>query len=279
MKEGVITSRLDLLIALWDTTTGMPVTEKDLRFFKNGERIRPDSRESGNYILINQGREDGPMQILAYGYEPFFAEIRYEEMDRQMPTLDAFLIPSESGPQGGRMLSLSGQCKGITSIEAIHLGRPITAFREYDKKRRTLSTYMPNRRMSLDRTYYGIADTKEGIFEKILVLREVSDKKVRIKDPLDHAFSQNAPICRIIFGSIDGDGNYLIRVRDDGEKQKHLVHFVIDGKDLFEIIDFHQADEFSLEESLEAAEKARLEAEEKARLEEEEVSLETKEES
>ncbi len=252
MKEGVITNRLDLLIRLVDTTTGMSVTEMNIHFFLNGKEIRPAPRGDGNYILINQGRENGLMQIRVHGYEPFDARIEYEQMDERLPVLDAFLIPSEAMRRGQDILTLSGHLKGLMSIEAIHLARPLSGLREFDKKKCVMSIYMPNRRMNMVHTYYGLVNAAEGTFEKFIVLDEIGDKKLRIKEPLRGEFPQNAPICRIIFGKVEEDGTYLLRVRNTGRNLKHMVRFVMEDRIGYSIVDFENpgTPEFTKEEML-----------------------------
>ena len=58
MDASVIHQKLDLLIRLIDTTTGAVVEEKNVRFFKDGEAVRPIRRGSGNYVFLNTGRKD-----------------------------------------------------------------------------------------------------------------------------------------------------------------------------------------------------------------------------
>ncbi len=238
MKEGVIKNRLDLLIRLVDTTTGMSVTQMNIHFYLNGKEIRPAPRGDGNYILINQGRENGLMQIRVHGYEPVEAQIDYEQLDERLPVFDAFLIPSDEMRQSQELLTLSGHLKGLRSIEAVHLARPLSGLREFDKKKCVMSVYMPNRRMNMVHTYYGLVNAAEGTFEKFIVLDEVGDKKVRIKEPLRGEFPQNAPICRIIFGKVSEDGSYLMRVRNTGRNLKHMIRFVMEDRIGYSIVDF-----------------------------------------
>ncbi len=252
MEGGVFTNRLDLLIHLVDTTTGMSVTEMNIHFFFNGKEIRPTPRGDGNYILINQGRENGLMQIRVHGYEPLDVWIDYGQLDERLPVLDAFLIPSEEMRYGQELLTLSGRLKGLISIEAVHLARPLSGLREFDKKKCVMSVYMPNRRMNMVHTYYGLVNAAEGTYEKFIVLNEVGEKKVRIKEPLRGEFPQNAPICRIIFGKVEEDGSYLMRVRNTGKNLKHMVRFIMEDRIGYSIVDFANpgTPEFTKEEML-----------------------------
>ncbi|MBQ7677247.1 MAG: hypothetical protein IJT32_03335 [Lachnospiraceae bacterium] len=238
MSGSVIQNRLDLLIRLQDTTTGLSVGERGIKFRFNGREIRPTPRGDGNYILINHGRDNGLMQIEVYGYEPFEAAIDYEQLDERLPVLDAFLIPSEEMRLGHDLVTLSGHLKGLKSIEAIHLARPLSGLREFDPKRCVMTVYMPNRRMNMTHTYYGLVNAAAGTFEEFMVLEEMNDKKVRIKAPLQEEFAPNAPICRLIFGKVFADGSYLVRVRKTGKNLKHMVRFVTEEGTEYQTIDF-----------------------------------------
>jgi hypothetical protein len=216
--KGVITARLDLLIRLQDTTTGLLVEERNVIFKMNGEEFRPTSRGFGNFILINHGRENGLMHVDVYGYEPFETYVDYEQMDERLPTVDVFLIPSENGMSGPKMLSLSGTLKGLSSLECIHMGRPVAGIREFVPKRRLMTIYAPNRRMNMIHSYYGLYHAEAETYEPFEIQEQVESHKVRLTKPLEEEFAVNDPIYRRVFGQVREDGSYLIRVRDDGKK-------------------------------------------------------------
>jgi hypothetical protein len=106
---------------------------------------------------------------------------------------------------------------------------------------------MPNRRMNMIHSYYGIANIAQGRFEDITILSELGGKKVRIKEPLQEEFSPNSPIFRIIFGKVEEDGSYLLRVRNDGKNQKHLIRYVVNDEVRFKPIDFNDFDGTTLD--------------------------------
>jgi hypothetical protein len=182
------------------------------------------------------------MLINVYGFEPYEAMVDYSTLDERLPVLDAFLIPSELMRSGLDLLSISGRMEGLRSIEAVHLARPLSGLREFNPKKCEMSIYMPNRRMNMVHTYYGLVNTAEQTFEKFTVVEELNDKKIRIKEPLQGEFPQNAPICRMIFGQVKPDGSYLLRVRNTGKNLKHLVCFVTDDGPQYHIIDFAKPD-------------------------------------
>ncbi len=234
------------MIRLQDTTTGLSVDERDVNFYFNGNLIRPTSRGFGNYILINHGRENGLMQIDVYGFEPFKVDIDYEALDERLPTVDAFLIPSESGSSGPKMLSFSGTLKGISSLECIHPGRPLSGIREFDPKKKVMTIYAPNRRMNMIHSYYGLYHSEEDTYECIEITEQIENNKVRLREPLKEEFTVNAPICRRIFGRVTDEGEFLLRVRDDGKRQTYLVRYTVDGEARYKSVDFRNLEEVTL---------------------------------
>ena len=246
-EDGVIRARLDLLIRLQDTTTGLLVEERNVNFYFNDEPFRPRVRGFGNYILINYGRENGLMRVEVYGYEPFITYLDYEKLDDRLPTVDVFLIPSEKDDTRREFISLSGKLKGISSLECIHPNRPFSGIREYDKKKNIMTIYAPNRRMNMVHTYYGLLGSGTGTYECIEITEQIDNQKVRLKEPLQQEFSVNAPICRRIFGKVDEEGNYLLRIRDDGKNLKYLVRYVVDNDVRYKSVDFHNLEGVTLD--------------------------------
>ncbi len=246
--DGIIRARLDLLIRLQDTTTGLVVEERDVKFFFHEEQIRPTSRGYGSFILINYGRENGLMRVEVYGYEPFVTYVDYDKLDKGLPTVDVFLIPSESRRSGlENMLSLSGTLKGISSLECIHPGRPMAGIREFNPKKRLMTIYAPNRRMNMIHSYYGLFHPSADTYEPFEIREQVENHLIKLTKPLQEEFTANDPICRRIFGQVHEDGSYLIRVRDDGKKQVHLVRYVVDGEARYKRVDFHQIEGVTLD--------------------------------
>jgi hypothetical protein len=245
--DGVVTQRLDLLIRLQDSTTGLLVEARDISFFKDGEQFRPTPRGFGYYILINYGRENGLMRVEAYGYEPFVTYIDYEKLDEGLPTVDVFLIPSENAKSMDDMLSLSGVLEGITSLECIHPGRPIAGIREFNKKKKTMTIYAPNRRMNMVHSYYGLFHSGADDYEPFEIKEQIENNLIRLTDELHEEFAVNDPICRRIFGQVYEDGRYLMRVRSDGKRQVYLVRYVVDGETRYRRIDFRDSEQLTLD--------------------------------
>jgi len=247
VEEGLIRNRLDLLISLQDTTTGMVVEDRNVSFKLNGKAIRPVQRGNGNFILLNTGRENGLMQIEAYGYERYEIDVDYEKLDPAMPAVEVFLIPSENVRRGEGLLTFSGTLKGLESLEAINLDKPVCSYREFDPKHKVMTVFMPNRRMNMIHTFYGLANLSDGTYETIEVDKELPSGKVKLKEPITGEFPQNAPICRILHGQVKKNGDFMFRVRDSGKDAVYLMKYKAGDTEKFKTVDFHNLSDVRLE--------------------------------
>ena len=241
MAASVIHHRLDLVIRLIDTTNGYEVEEGDVRFWKNKEVVRPISRGSGNYIFLNGEREDCELEIKVYGYDKSAVSIRYEELDKLIPTKEVYLIPSENTQRGQPVITFSGTLPGLESIQAVSLRSTGLSINSFDERRRVMTLFKAYR-MNLDDIHYGLIHMDSKSFEPFVVLEELSEVSVKVKEPLQESFSTNSPIGRIIFGYVGKEGNYCIRVRDDSDYLQYAVRYVVDGGVRFKELDFHHLD-------------------------------------
>ena len=90
----------------------------------------------------------------------------------------------------------------------------------------------------MDGIHYGLIHPDRQDFEPFAVQKEISGDAVKIDHPLKEPFSVNAPISRIIFGSVTQEGDYCIRVRDDREQLLHLIRYVVEDEVKFRMVDF-----------------------------------------
>ena len=125
MAASVIRARLDLLINLFDTTTGATVDERSVSFMRDGVPVRPESRGAGIYVFINTGREDFLMRVRVKGFDEYETSVSYEGLDPSIPECNVFLIPSENTSKGEKLLGLSGNLPFLESLEAVNLSRII----------------------------------------------------------------------------------------------------------------------------------------------------------
>ena len=139
-------------------------------------------------------------------------------------------------------MTLAGRLPGLEAIEAINPSRPICRISEFDPKKRIMTLFLPNRKIEMEPMVYGLAHGEDGTYEKFQVVQERNNVSVLVKEALKDPFKVNAPICRILYGDHDNDGNYVFRVRDDGGNMKYLVRYRVSGEDRFQMIDFAALD-------------------------------------
>ena len=218
MEASTIHHRLDLVIQLVDTTTGVAVEEPDVRFFIEGRQCWPIPRGGGNFVFINTGRRDSTLTMKVYGYETAVVDVQYEQLDNVMPLKQVFLIPSEKLAKGERLCSLTGTLQGLEEIEAVSLSQSNLCYSEFNEKKCLLKLFLARGRLSM----------------------EVPPNMVKLKEPLTETFTVNSPIARVVFGDVSPDGSYLLRVRDDAQMVRYLVRYRVNGEYRFQTVDFHQ---------------------------------------
>lgn len=247
MDDGRIHYRLDLLVRVMDATTGRPVEDSSIRFYKDDKLVSVFGRGEGCYIFLNSGRENHLMRIEVYGFETRTMAVDYEKLEPQLPSVDVFLIPSERLRRGAELRILRGRLSGLETVEALHPGRFATSIREFDAKKRIMTVFSPNRRVDLTRQYYGLLHADRSTFEVLDIKEEISDNKVRLRTPIQEEFSPNAPLCNMVFGQVEDDGSYMLAVRDDGKDLTYLVKYIVNGEKKFKKIDFHNLEGVELD--------------------------------
>ncbi len=242
MDVSVIRRKLDLLVRLIDTTTGAEIEERNVRFFKDHQPVRPVYRGNGNYVFLNCKREDGFLDIMVHGFDPCREKVEYEKLDSQMPAAEAFLIPSESAAGPLPLITFQGKLPGVERVQAVSLGQAYCCISEFDERKRVMKLFKTHR-SGMDHIYYGLIHPDRQDFEPFAVEKEISGTSVKISQPLKEAFAVNSPIARIVFGRVTPEGDYVLRVRDDGTRLLYLVRYVVEGKVNFRTVDFHRLEE------------------------------------
>ena len=244
MAASVISARLDLLVRLFDTTTGATVDERSVYFMRNGIPVRPESRGVGIYVFINVGREDFLMQLKVHGYEDYETQVIYEELDERLPVCNVFLMPSENTSLGRDILSFSGTLPFLKKIEAVNLNKSLCMVGNLNSRTQTMTVFHPSGgRLVLDESYYGLLSEDRKSYERIEVEKMLTPQSVKLKSPLQGEFAPNLPIARIVYGVADADGNYLLRVSNDGADTRYLVRYEVGEEVRFQEIDFNDQED------------------------------------
>lgn len=95
-------------------------------------------------------------------------------------------------------------------------------------------------------SFYGLYHSEEDTYESIEIVEQLENHKVLLRNPLQDEFTVNSPICRRIFGQVDDDGRFLLRVRDDGKRQTYLVKYVVDKEVRYKSVNFHELEGVTL---------------------------------
>ena len=248
MAASVIRVKLDLLVHLFDTTTGATVEERQVTFMRDGIPARAEARGAGNFVFINTGREDFLMHIEVYGYKPCDIFVKYENMSEVLPTCNAFLMPSENTSKGMELISFSGTLPFLKTIEAVNLNKSICMTGDLNKRTNTMTVFNPNGgRLRLDESIYGLLSADKKFYERIEVEKVISDQSVKLKSLIERDFSPNLPIARIVYGIVNEKGNYLIKVIDDGEDKdtRYLVRYEVGEEVRFQEVDFKNQEDLT----------------------------------
>ena len=239
----MISAKLSLAVRLMDTTTGRDVTEPDVRFYKDNRLLSVMRKGDGIYVIVNEGREDFPMQIFVRGYDPYDIQVSYEQLDPRLPTLDIFLMPSEKNRLGGSVLEICGTLPKLESIEAVNIERPIGLYQSIQEKKGIVTmNLLPVRQgggCRLDQISYALMDETSERFDVITVKEQNAPLQIILKDPVSHEHKLNDKIFRIIYGRAGPDGKFSLKVRDDSSSLPFLVHFKVGDDEYFRKIDFH----------------------------------------
>ncbi|MCR5033164.1 MAG: hypothetical protein K6A92_09900 [Lachnospiraceae bacterium] len=237
---SVIRAQLGLLIWLIDTTTGASVEENNVQFFADGTRIRPEPRGAGSFVLINTERKNFRLDTEVYGFEKKSMDVRYEELDDRIPTCVVFLIPSEKNAKGETVTSIFGNLPFLESLEALDPTKVLCRLVDFTEKTRKMSVIKQSGRF-LDMGYghYGLLQADGKSYEKITVSDTDSVSVLTLADSLKKPYVVNAPVCRVIFGEVRPNGDYLLRVRDDAKNLNLLLRYVVKGEEYFQQLDLH----------------------------------------
>lgn len=246
--SSTISYRLDLVLILLDTTTGQRVDQFDVDFsIKENPNLKFIRRADATYILINADRKDFSMEIVAKNYEPCQVSISYDELDNLVPMKVVFLIPSEKSPIRDMLISLEGKLSGLSEVSFVLPDRIIAQSSNYDPKKMLLNVFEKGYRLTMEGSPFGLINQSQKSYEVFEVEAQTTESQVKLKGPLEEEFLRNMPIARIIYGRVEPDGSYLLRIRDDGLNLKTYVRYVVEGEVRFKEIDFHDLAGVSLD--------------------------------
>lgn len=239
-----IEHKLDLVVRLTDTTTGDPPDMGAARFLVNGSAILLIWKEAGIYILLNRGRTNMLLDVQIQGFLPVSAWIDYNVLDPAYPQVEIALIP-ERKPYGYTdLITLEGCMPGIEHLDAAPLHESCALVLRYQEERQTLHFFSSKR---LEECSYALLHEEKAEFEEIRIDRRIDALAVRLKRPLSAPCGPQEKVTRIIRGTTDAGGQYLLRVRQSEEQAQYLVRYTVNGETRFRKVDLRHPEDGRLE--------------------------------
>ena len=246
-KVLVFTHRLDLALRLVDTTSGRNISGRNVSVFADGEPIR--FGEKGDQMLVFQNlvKRKFRMKIVSPAYEEVDADVDLDAISGNLPLLEIHMVPGADYPGGTEFLVLQGSLPGIEELAAVRLGDNACLMREFDARRRTAKIFNPHH-LALDRVQYALVDPDRYVYEPFRIQRMVDDQTLKLDRVLEMSFRNYFPITPEVFGKTWQDGDYCLRLRDQGREARWLVRWVKNGETAFRIVDFRETEHPVLEE-------------------------------
>lgn len=244
MDKSIITHRLDLVVSLIDTTTGLAVSERNVAFLSDGKAVPFIFKGFGTYILMNSDRKDTIYEIEVAGFEKETISVEYGESLKKAPTIYVNLVPKLTSYTYSSLITLEGSLKGIESIDAVELKRNDRLFQSFQPRNNVMNFFGGG---ELTEQTYGLINERECYFQTINIRKKLEKLSVMLREPLEGTISVGSPIKRIVKGKILSDDRYLLRVRDDGQETVYLVRYSIEGNEKFKMINFKNDQERTLE--------------------------------
>lgn len=231
--EHSFSYRLDLVVRLVDTTVGCPVAERQVRFWEDGRELSFLYRGAGVYVLVNEGRKDRKLTVVVRGYLETVVEIRYAELTGTYPEVYVELIPDGQRYGNDDYADIRGRVPGISSIAAVCLTDPLAKVISYHEKNGRMKLLTARK---LEEKAYALIHAQTENFEEFHVASAKNRLVLRLAQPLKTELKPEEEISRIVRGRVEGDGNYLLRLRGSGQETHYLIRYVISGKTTFEKI-------------------------------------------
>ena len=236
MAEVSISYKLDLIVVLLDTTTGRVIEERQVLFHCGNQLLSLHASQAGMYILTNKGRNDKKILVEAKGYEPIEVSVCYDGLDAQYPLIEVPLIPVIRPYGYTNLCELSGEKKGLTDISAISINDKLARVCAYSARKNSLRLFSSSR---LDEGAYAVFHEENMEFEEFRIIKKAEkDLLLYLDEPMQSECFPEEGIARIVRGSVDAKGRYLLRVVKDGKGTKYLIRYIINGKAAYELHSF-----------------------------------------
>ena len=243
MSDIKFSYKIDLIVHLVDTTTGFPVSQKNVKFFRNGRMITFLEKTEGFHILINNGREDMEIEAEVSGYMPAKAQVCYGELNQAFPEIEIPLIPIPKPYGYFGFITLEGLLPEIESVDAIALDSECARVAGYIDKKQVLKLFVAK---YMEEQAYAIVHEEQMEFEEFCISKKIDRLTLKLKNPLKMACRPEQTVTRIIRGIAYESGKYLLRVQENSSTD-YLIRYVVKGKTKYKRIDISNPEDRRLE--------------------------------
>ncbi len=233
--EALISYSLDLIVHLIDTTTGLPVVERQLIFYHDDEPVAYVRKDDGVYVCMNQGRTDRKLRVKVKGYLEETMELHYEKLSRKYPEVYMNLIPEIPSYGYVDILEMKGNLPGIESLDAISMSDQYASAQGYLEPKQQLKLFAS---LELNERDYALVHDDPESYEEFHILSANNKQVLKLREPLITECKPEEVITRIIRGKTTGSGDYLLRVRERRSETEYLVRYVVEGQTKFKRIVF-----------------------------------------
>lgn len=216
-----------------DTTSGCPVKESQVLFRQDGRKLAFLPRGAGVYVLLNDERTDRVLTVAVRGYLEAAVEIHYEGLTGRYPEVCVELIPEKPKYGSCDFMDISGNLPGISSVAGVCLTNPFAKAISYHAEKRQMNLLAAR---ELDEKAYALIHAQTESFEEFQVASVRKKLFLRLAHPLETELKPEEEISRIVRGRTEKNGNYLLRLRGDGQGLQYLVRYVVKGKTMFKKI-------------------------------------------
>lgn len=234
---AAIRHRLDLALRLIDTVDGRTIENTKANFYTASPGVRAIPKNGGIYLFLNIEREAFEMEIHVYGYEKKRVFIDFLTEEEKVPIRDIYLLPLDTSI-GDDILTLRGNLSGIEEIEAVSLSNTNCCIKEFDARKKIMSV-LNQRNVRFHHKHYGLVNREKTAYEHFEVEKEISHQEIKCKNKLEKEYFINQPISRVIFGQINEEGDYILKVANE-ENALYLIRYVLAKETFYQRVDFHE---------------------------------------
>lgn len=243
METVEVRHQLDLIVRLLDTTTGRNISERNVCFVCDDALIPFVYKGGGVYILIDSGKRDATYTIRVFGYEEETISVEYGESEKKIQSREVSLIPKVTAYSYAEVLTMSGHLEGLEELSAIRLSMFDRTMKDFDSKRCVINYYGGT---EMTEKEYALLHRETMKFEAFQVKKVINGTSVSIRKPLGMPYAVKDPIVRIVKGKVMPNHDYILRVRDDGQRCVYLIRYKVNGDTYFKRVDFSNEEERSL---------------------------------